>query len=147
MLSLFSCICYGMMQSSCNHPCKFSQFQIFKMAVVSHFFFSCLSIFIPSVHIGRFILHVRDHESLVFFFAEEEGPCAIRTLAFSVREKYLILYSIPSQWLDFFRHRGCWSIFGPYFSSLLATFNAVKVKACASYRWVILVHHIVTFFC
>ncbi len=34
-----------------------------------------------------------------------------------------------------------WPI-GPYFSSLLATFNAVRGKACASYRWVTLIHHV-----
>ena len=60
-----------------------------------------------------------------FFFwggGEEGGLSAIRTRAFSVEEKYLMPYSIISQCLYCFRHRGCWDcrLFGPYFSSLLA---------------------------
>ena len=56
-----------------------------------------------------------------------------------------MLYSIQSQHLKCFRHRGCWDHwpFGPYFRSLLAIFNTVKSKARSSDRLVILIHNIV----
>ncbi len=39
---------------------------------------------------------------------------------------------------------GIASSFGPYFTSLLAiSFNAVKGKACTSYRGVLLIYHLV----
>ncbi len=51
----------------------------------------------------------------------EHGP-------FPFKEKYLMLYSIRSQHLYCFRHRGCWNHrpFGPYFKSLLANLQCSK---------------------
>ena len=76
----------------------------------------------------RFILHVRASRKLSFFFAEEGGSGANRTRAFSVKEKYLMLYSIQSQRLYRFRHRGCWDrrSFGPYFRFQLAILQCSK---------------------
>ncbi len=60
------------------------------------------------------------------FFTAEGGSGANRTRDFSVKEKYLMLYSIQSQRLYCFRYRGSWNrrpltrYGSPYFLPLLA---------------------------
>ena len=91
-----------------------------------------------------FIVYVRCSRKK--FFSEKVGSGAIRTQAFSIKEKYLMLYSIQSQHLYYFRHQGCWGRqpFDPYCRSLLAIFSAVKwQKLVPSIGRVILTHHIV----
>ncbi len=79
------------------------------------------------------------------FLLKKEAGVRFERGPFPLRRNILMLCSLQSQRLYCFRHRGCWDRwpFGPYFTSLLATFIAVKDKACASYRWVILVRYIV----
>ncbi len=53
------------------------------------------------------------------FSLKEESQVGVEPVPFLLKKKKLMPYSIPSQHLYCFHHRGCWSSrpFGPYFSS------------------------------
>ncbi len=83
----------------------------------------------------QFTLHAKRSQKLSFFSPKKEARVQIEPGPFPLKisnaTKPAPLLLSPS--------RVC-QPFGPYFRSLLATFNAVIGKARASYRWVRLIH-------